>query len=212
MAASAARKVPMPDHQRSAAAHFNHPRACMTSLAGLTRKAALALAAVLLAACASAPSADGPRAHFPLLRGWADGQEVTYVTTDISDATVAKAKNANFVPALANALPARSGQRSMVDKVYAVTNFTQGSVFASAPAPLGHLNRDTAYSPLWQMVMVSWRAGQPPHTLKSQEQILDAAEKGLVLLETTSVVLNCPIIHHATQGGLAGVTMDRATP
>lgn len=180
---------------------------------GLARRwgsAGLILTAFLLTACASPPPASvEARAHFPLLRGWADGLELTYVTTDVSDAAVAKDKFANFVPSLAHAIPAQPGHRSLVDKVYSVTNFAQGSVFASSPGPVGHLNRDRSYTPLWQMVTVTWRVGQAARVLKSQEQVLDAAEKGLVALETTPVVLNCPIIHHDTQGSLPGVSLDR---
>ena len=79
--------------------------------------------------------------QLPLQQGWFDGEEVFYVTTDVSDAEVAAGKRANHVhvPRLADALPAeprRPGQRSAVDKFYAVTNFERGSVFASAPGPL----------------------------------------------------------------------------
>ena len=73
------------------------------------------------------------------------------------------------------------------------------------------MNRDRAYSPLWQMVTVTWSAGQSPRTLKSEEQVLDAAEKGLVKLDATRVVVNCPIVHSATRGGLPGVTVDPAS-
>ena len=41
---------------------------------------------------------------------------------------------------LAQALPGgppQPGRRSSVDKVYAVTNFEQASIFASAPSPVG---------------------------------------------------------------------------
>ena len=170
----------------------------------------------LLSGCAgSRPAADArATVRLPLLRGWVDGHEVFYVTTDVSDAEIARAKGANHVPRLADAVPAGAGptpgRRSAVDKVYAVTNFDQGSVFASGPAPIGHLNLDGAYSPLWQMVRVSWRQGQVARLLRSQEEVLDAAEKGAVVLQETSVVLNCPIVHLGAQGGLPGATIEAA--
>jgi hypothetical protein len=161
--------------------------------------AATAIAALLAGACAS-PTLP-PRAaaaNLPVLQGWYEGKAVFYITTDVSDAAVAKEKGANFAPRLAYALPLAGTQaatgRSAVDKVYAVTNFAQPAVFASAPNPIGPLSRDAAYSPLWQMVKVTWSGSASAYVLKSEEAVLDAQEKGLVTLQTTPVVLNCPII------------------
>lgn len=179
--------------------------------------AALCVAA-LAAGCAAVASPTSPdHVQLPLLRGWFEGQEVFYVTTDVSQADVAQAKGANFAPRLAEALfPAgapRPGRGSPVDKVYAVTNFEQGSVFASAPLPVGALNRDANYSPLWQMIKVTWADGSARRTLKSEEEVLSAAEKGQARLEATRVVLNCPIVHRGPQtGGLPGVSLSRAVP
>ena len=160
--------------------------------------AATALAALLVGACASpAPPPQRAVANLPVLQGWYEGKVVFYITTDVSDAGVAHEKGANFAPRLAYALPASGTQvagRSSVDKVYAVTNFAQPAVFASAPNPVGPLSRDTAYSPLWQMVKVTWSGSASAYALKSEEAVLDAQEKGLVTLQPTPVVLNCPII------------------
>ncbi len=174
-----------------------------------------------LGACATAPPPVAePKAHLPLLTGWFDGEEVLYVTTDVSDADVARAKDSNYAPRLAHTLPRggsdgtralRPGEPSAVDKVYAVTNHAQSSVFASAPSPMGHGNTFSTYSPLWQMVTVTWRAGQAPRTLKSEEEVLDAADKGAVTLAVTAVVLNCPIVHRGPKGGLPGLTFDQAS-
>jgi|JI8StandDraft_1071087.scaffolds.fasta_scaffold62205_2 hypothetical protein len=171
---------------------------------------------LLLGACGTAPQLAGTGlASLPLLRGWFEGEEVFYVTTDVSHADVAEAKGANFAPRLADALPAGPllpGRRSSVDKVYAVTNFKQESIFASAPFPMGSASRDTAYSPLWQMVKVTWAQGRTPLTLKSEEQVLAAADAGAVALEATRVVLNCPIIHRGPKGGLPGVKVGDRLP
>ena len=171
----------------------------------------LSCAALLLSLCACATPTAGPQAHLPLLRGWYEGQVVYYVTTDASTAEVAQAKAANFAPRLANALarqPAPPGQGTAVDKVYGVTNFAQGSVFASAPRPVGHTSGSGAYSPLWQLVKVSWRGGVPARVLKSEEEVLRAQELGQLDLQATPVVLNCPIIQVGDGRALPGVTLD----
>ena len=165
--------------------------------------AALALVAALGGCALPAPPAAEGSVPLTLLRGWFDGDEVVYLTTDVSDAAVAREKQANFAPRLADALgrgPQRPGQPSAVDKVYAVTNFAQGSVFASAPQPVGPRSLDTVYTPLWRMVTVTWVAGSTPRTLTSQEQVLAAADAGAVTIGTTDVVLNCPIVHRGPQG------------
>ncbi len=181
-----------------------------------TRWLALLLATALdalLAGCAvPVPGTGAQRSlQLPLLQGWYEGEEVFYVTTDVSNAQVAQEKGANFAPRLAEALPPlpRSpGQRSAVDKVYAFTNFPQASVFASAPDPMGYKSRSDAYSPLWLMMKVHWNSGQSAQTLRSEEEVLDAVEKGRVVLEETQVVLNCPIVHRGKEGGLPGVVLD----
>lgn len=180
------------------------------------RHHAAALMGVTLAAligCASPQSPTPPTAQqvlMPLQQGWFEGEVVFYLTTDVSDAEVAAKHRANFAPRLAEALPRephRPGQASSVDKVYAMTNFEQGSVFASAPLPMGPQNRDRAYSPLWRMITVSWAAGHTPRRLVSEEQVLAAAESGAVRLQATNVVLNCPIVHRGARGGLDGVSL-----
>ncbi|MDZ7863279.1 hypothetical protein [Acidovorax sp.] len=188
--------------------------------------ALLLLAAALLTGCGT-PAANtstnpGPahaeRAHLPLLRGWFDGKEVLYVTTDASDAEVAREHLANHVPQLAHALAdmpgAAGGSRrpGATSRVYGSTNFRQPSVFASAPEPVGHANRSAAYSPLWQLVKVTWRDPAQARVLRSEEEVLDAEDKGLVVLEVTRVVLNCPILHRGELGVLPGVTVDGRTP
>ena len=115
----------------------------------MTKVALLGLVLVM-AGCALAPVPPAPAAppalppgpglvQLPVLQGWFDGEVVLYLTTDISHADVAAAKGANFAPRLAHALPGgppQPGRPSSVDKVYAVTNFQQPSIFASAPRPV----------------------------------------------------------------------------
>lgn len=162
----------------------------------------------LLGACSTAP-----QAHLPLLRGWVDGLQVLYVTTDASDAGVAMAKQANFAPVLARAVLDEQdkalGRRAATDRVYASVNFNQPSVFGSGPSPVGPGSRDPAYSPLWQMVRVTWLDPQRAHELRSEEAILAAADAGELALEVTRFVLNCPIIYREGLGGLPGVSFDR---
>lgn len=148
---------------------------------------------LLVAGCAgSATTTLRNETTLPLNHAWMDGHRVEYVTTDISDQTMAQALGVNYVPRLAGALPS-TGQRSLVERVYKFADDTQITVFQSAPSPTGARNSDKSYSPLWRMVLVRWVAPNVSRELKSEEELLDAADRGHVSLEVTGIVINCPI-------------------
>lgn len=175
---------------------------------------ALVLSAMTSACASLPPERSSHRIEMPVLAGWFEGRVAWYITTDVSDATVAQEKGANHAPRLADSLPPAQtsarpmpGARNPVDKVYAFTNFKQGSVFASAPRPVGHHSIDKTYSPLWEMITVTWRTGVAPRTLTSEEQVLDAQEKDQVTLGHTRVVVNCPIVQMGDTERLFGVVL-----
>ncbi|ETI60754.1 DUF7482 domain-containing protein [Marinomonas profundimaris] len=136
--------------------------------------------------------------RLPLLHGWHDGKDVLYITTDVSDQTVAKAKNANYAPRLRDAVPnyPKPPQvKTVLERVYAFPNGEQSkSVFASVPEPLGYLSADRHYSPLWLMYVVVWKDPNKAQELTSEEAIFVAEDQGMVTIERTDIVLNCPVI------------------
>lgn len=168
------------------------------------------MATTLLSACTAiaptaplSPAAAPLRVQLPLQTAWFDDSLVHYVTTDVSDAALARERGANFAPRLALALPPADAppglRRHATDKVYKATNFSQPPVFASAPQPAGPDSRSTSYSPLWQMVTFTWQPGHTPRELRSEEAVLAAEERGQIRLQPTTVVLNCPVIMTAGQ-------------
>jgi len=170
----------------------------------------IAAATAGLVAC-SAPM--GPaKAHLPLLQAWFEDQAVLYVTTDVSDAQVAQAKGANFAPLLAQALHEGAGRvagrAGATARVYGFVNFSQASVFASAPEPVGAGNQSLSYTPLWQLAEVRWLQPEQARELRSEEAVLAAEEQGLLTVTPTRVVLNCPIVSLPGRGTLPGVSMD----
>lgn len=68
---------------------------------------------------------------------------------------------------------------------------------------------DTDDSPLRQMAKATWKPGRSPRELRSEEAMLDASEKGDVLLEPTPVVLNCAIFQRTGRGALPGWVLPR---
>jgi hypothetical protein len=152
------------------------------------------LVTLLLVSGCTSLAGSGPQrtVSLPLHFAWMDGRQVEYVTTDISDQTMAQMLGVNYVPRLAGAVPVQ-GSRSLVERVYKFADDTQITVFQSAPSPTGPSNADLAYSPLWRMVLVRWNQGHPARELKSEEQILRAVDANELALELTGIVINCPI-------------------
>ena len=186
-----------------------------TSLLPTTRRAraatwmaaAAAATALLLSGCASPGNptpiaADSAEIALPLVPGWHAGQRVWYITTDISDPAMAAQGGANLVPRLAHTLPPQPRDPSRpgsVERIYKFADASQPSVLPSAPQPLGGANRNAAYSPLWQLVMVRWQPGQPRTELRSEEELLAAEEAGRITLQPTAIVVNCPVVQVGDQ-------------
>jgi len=172
----------------------------------IQRRLFLVLSSLLvLTACANAPVVTGgAETVLPLNRAWFEGRKVDYITTDVSDATMAQKLGVNHVPRLADALPG-PGRRSVVERVYKFAGGEQISVFQSAPSAPGTAATNDAYSPLWRVVMVRPLRPVGGPELQSEEQVLAAAERGDVTLEVTDIVVNCPITRSAGGQALKGV-------
>jgi len=135
-------------------------------------------------------------ATIPMHKGYYNGGEVYYIITDSSDKTHAETitKNQKWKVELAPVL-ANSPDEAL-SKTYMFTNGItgdgvhgfQGEVFTSTPS------QPEKYSALTSHVHVTWRDGQQPRLLDSEQSILDASQKGEVSLNEVSVVLNMPQI------------------
>lgn len=147
----------------------------------------------------------GARVSLPVLQAWRDGARVDYVSTDTSDADMARAMGINHVPLLRHAARSPGPGQSLVERVYLFVGGEQINVFPSAPRPVGPDNADRSYSPLWRVVRVRWKAGVPPQELRFEEAVLDAEERGQLTLEITDVVINCPVVRDASGAALRGV-------
>ncbi len=171
------------------------------------RRGALAwLGALALGGCAH-PGTRPRTVTLPLQQAWFEGRLVGYVSTDVSDADMARNMGLNHVPQLAAAAaPAGSppGTRSAIDRVYMFPGGEQLNVFPSAPQPAGATNANRSYSPLWLVVLAQWQPGHAVQTLRSEEAVLAAAERGALRLTRTTVVANCPVVIDAEGRALPG--------
>lgn len=167
------------------------------------------LALAFLAGCSALPSDPArPRTAtevtLPLVTAWYENALVQYISTDTSDAAMAQAKGMNFVPLLANALGSGSSStpaKSVLARIYVFPDGSQRNVLPSMPEPTGYANTETAYSPLWQLYAVAWQPGRVRRDLRSEDALLEAAERGDVVITATRIVVNCPVVNSA-QGGL----------
>jgi hypothetical protein len=144
----------------------------------------------------------------PLTRGFADGNEVFYISTEASDEGLAShltditGFRVVHAPALANT-PA-----SALANIYAFSNGIEGE------GPLGFQPNvadsqpgDPEYSPLWRINTVEWQDGVTPRELTSEGEILAAQQSGEVAITATEMVVNCPFVQW--EGGSLQVRQDK---
>lgn len=144
----------------------------------------------------------------PLTRGFVDGNEVFYISTEASDKGLAShltnitGFRVVYTPALANT-PA-----SALASIYAFSNGIEGE------GPLGFQPNiadsepgDAEYSPLLRINTVEWQDGAAPRELKSEDEILAAQQAGEVAVTVTEMVVNCPFVQW--EGGSLQVREDK---
>lgn len=144
----------------------------------------------------------------PLTRGYVNGFEVFYLSTEASDKWLADHltnftySRVTYAPALKNTPPQSLGN------IYVFGNGIKGS------GPLGFQPNvadsqpdDPAYSPLWRINNVDWKLGVSPKELKSETDILSAQKSGGLTVTPSDVVVNCPFVQW--HGGSLKVRGDK---
>ncbi|MEE9283639.1 MAG: hypothetical protein V3U49_06155 [Nitrososphaerales archaeon] len=131
----------------------------------------------------------------PLQTGLYKGEEVLYITTEVSDQAVADSisKQTGFPVTFAPAI--RNVPQSSVANFFVFTNGISGDgihgfqseVFDSIPG-------DIIYSPAWRITNVEWVAVEDATLLRSVEEITVAKEAGRIRLTGTEIIANCPFI------------------
>lgn len=131
----------------------------------------------------------------PLVLGLYEGEELFFVHTEISDPEVAAlltemmGPQVVVVPALADA-PA-----ALVDDLFVFTNGVIGAgplgfqpdVFASVPG-------EPAYRPLRRIQLVTWQENITPRQLASVADVQAAATADEVMVESSGIVVNAPVL------------------
>jgi hypothetical protein len=132
----------------------------------------------------------------PLTRGYVNGFEVFYISTEASDKGLADHltnfthSRVSFAPALKNAPP------QSLANIYVFRNGIKGS------GPLGFQPNvadsqpgDPGYSPLWRINDVEWKQGVSHIELKSETDILSAQKNGELTISSSDAIVNCPFVY-----------------
>src|SRR5215469_2320248 len=132
----------------------------------------------------------------PLTRGYVNGFEVFYISTEASDKGLADHltnfthSRVSFAPALKNAPP------QSLANIYVFQNGIKSS------GPLGFQPNvadsqpgDPGYSPLWRINNVEWKQGVSPKELKSETDILAAQKNGELTVSSSGAIVNCPFVY-----------------
>ncbi|MEW6044836.1 MAG: hypothetical protein AB1608_11305 [Thermoproteota archaeon] len=133
--------------------------------------------------------------EIPLVMGYADGNEVFYITTEASHEEVADhlteltGFRVVYTPALKNT------PKAALANIYEFTNGVEGSGPAGfQPNVADSQPGDPEYSPAWAVQHVTWLDESIARELTSEEEILAAKDAGELTIQETGVVVNCPFI------------------
>ena len=144
----------------------------------------------------------------PLAKGYENGNEIFFITTDASDEKIAQQATkllgfkVNFSPLLSQTPEAALSQ------AYAFTNGVQGKgPFGFQIPVLSAKPGDAGYSPLLQVNTATWKDGSSPKELKSVQEIMGAEKNGSLTVNKTGIVVNHPAIKW--QGGQMKIRDDK---
>ena len=175
----------------------------------------LAMVALLAAGCASATPAPAPTptaamkmednggmamdmkapASVPAGKAYAEGQDIYFMHTEVSDEGVAKVLTDMMnSPVLVVPLLAKASD-DMLANVYVFKNGLKGmgplgfqpDVFDNPPGTEG-------YRPLRRLILLTWKDEKTARELKSVAEVKAALDKGELTPEQPGVVINMPFV------------------
>jgi hypothetical protein len=115
----------------------------------------------------AAPAMAATPAKQPVVSGFYQGRTISYY-----DFGPIKLKPGNKLAPLWAVTNGAAGQHNIIDTVPGRAD----------------------YSPLWQINMVTFKAGMTPHLLKSKANVEAAVKSGEVTVKSTTTVVNCPVL------------------
>ncbi len=133
--------------------------------------------------------------NLPLIMGYADGNEVFYITTETSNQDVAKHLTELTGARVVYTSTLKNTPKAALANIYEFTNGIEGSGPAGfQPNVADSQPGDAEYSPIWSVQHVTWKDASKAQELKSEDEILAAKDAGDLTIEETGVIVNCPFV------------------
>lgn len=142
-----------------------------------------ATVAVAAASSGGLPNIGTPQMKTqPVYKGYYDHHIDTYLITDVSSKSQAKALHINYSAGLkaAKGLPEQYFVRGRAAK-------GQLTIFGSQPG-------ESDYNPLWDEVWLTWKKGVKPILIGQDNQVNKLEKQGKLTEKDAHVVLNAPIL------------------
>lgn len=142
-----------------------------------------AAAAIAAAATGGLPNIGTPKmTGQPVYKGFYDHHLDTYLITDVSSKTQAKAMHVNYSAEL-------KAVKGIPDEYFVRGHAAKGqlTIFGSEPG-------EADYNPLWEEIWVTWKKGVKPVLLGQDDQIKGLAKQGKLTLKDAHIVLIAPIL------------------
>lgn len=131
----------------------------------------------------------------PLMRGFVDGHEVFYITTEASEKTIADHLTNLTGSRVVHAPSLKTAPTNSLANIYEFKNGIKGTgPEGFQPNVADSQPGDIRYSPLWRVNLVEWKQGATPRELKSEADIVEAQQKGDLSIQPANVVVNCPFV------------------
>jgi hypothetical protein len=142
-------------------------------------------------------TADAPRV--PPVFGYYGGEMIFFIHTETSDPDIASTLEGMMgspVPVVKSLAETPEDARS---SVYVFTNGvvpddTSSGPLGFAPDVFDSAPGDEAYTPLRELMRVTWSAEDDARVLSSEREVLDAEAAGEVDIQDTGIVVNMPML------------------
>ncbi|KAF0110760.1 MAG: hypothetical protein FD147_1410 [Chloroflexi bacterium] len=148
-----------------------------------------------LAGCANQQNSGSGFASIPAGKAFAEGQEIYFSHTEVSDAQLAE-KLTQMMKSPVLYVPSLSSvPEEATSAVYVFENGVKGKgplgfqsdVFDNPPGTTG-------YTPLRRIILVKWLESATPAEIRSAVDIMTAETNGELTLQKTDIVVNMPFM------------------
>jgi len=142
-----------------------------------------ATAAVAAASSGGLPNIGTPAMKTqPVYKGYYDHHIDTYLITDVSSKSQAKAMHVNYSAEL-------KGLKGLPEQYFVRGRAAKGqlTIFGSQPG-------ESDYNPLWEEVWLTWKQGVKPVLIGQDDQVDALEKKGKLTEKDAHIVLNAPIL------------------